>query len=378
MKKGDRNMDFELSEEQKLLKTSARDFLSQEFPPSLAKEMLEDKRGYPPELWGKIAELGWLGLVLPEKYGGSSMNFLDLAILLEEMGTAYFLGPFVPTVLTSMAIMENGSDEQKEYFLPKIISGEMVLTFAFIEPEVRYDEGGVQAKATASDSDYLITGTKSFVSNANAADYILVAARNSDKGVTLFLVDAKSPGVKINPLTIESGDKQSEVKLEGVQVPAKNILGEPNEGWPIAERIMQRAIVARCAEMVGGASRVIEMSVNYAKERQQFGRPIGSFQAIQHHCANMVIDADGMRVITYQSAWMLDEGIPCTKEISMAKAWASTVYPKIAVLGHQVHGAIAYTSDYDMYLYFMQAMAGDVYMGDADYHYTLVGREILK
>jgi alkylation response protein AidB-like acyl-CoA dehydrogenase len=277
-----------------------------------------------------------------------------------------------------MAIAENGSDEQKQRFLPPTAGGNMLLTFAVIEPDARYDESGIQTKATAGNGDYELNGVKLFASNAHVANFILVAARTSGKGVTMFIVDAKSPGVTINPLTTVSGDKLNEVKLEGVKVPANNILGKLDQGWPIAEKLMQRDIVAKCAELMGGATRVIDMSVNYAKERHQFGRPVGSFQAVQHHCVNMSIESDGLRMITYQAAWMLSEGIPCANEISMAKAWASTVYPKIALLGHQVHGAIAYTKDYDMYLYFMQAMAGDVYMGDADHHYTLIGRELLK
>ena len=371
-------MDFELSEEQKLLKTTAKDFLSKEYPSSMAKKLIDDETGYSPELWSKIADMCWLGLVLPEKYGGIGSNLLDLAVLLEEMGAAYFLSPFCPTVITGMAIMENGTDEQKEFFLPKVISGEMILTYALLEPNARYDSSGVQVKAAASNGDYIISGTKTFVGNANVADYMLVSTRTSDDGITLFLVDTRSPGVKQTPLKTISGDKQSEIKLDGVKVSSKDILGRPDQGWPIVERIMQLATAAKCAEMVGGVNRVLDMSVNYAKERHQFGRPIGSFQAVQHHCVNMAIDADGLRMITYQAAWMLGEGISCAKEIAMAKAWASTVYPKIALLGHQVHGAIAYTQDYDMYLYFLQASAGNVFMGDADLHFEKVAQEILS
>ncbi|MBI2831520.1 MAG: acyl-CoA/acyl-ACP dehydrogenase [Chloroflexi bacterium] len=372
-------MDFDLSEEQKLLKTTANDFLSKEYPSSMAKKLVNDQTGpgYYPELWSKIADMGWQGLAFPEKYGGIGSGFLDLTILLEEMGFASFLSPFASTVVSGIAILENGTEKQKEAHLPKLTGGKLFLSPALLEPKVKYDQSGVTLKATPSDTGYTLSGAKLFVPYGHLADCFLVSARTPE-GITVFLVDAKSPGVKQTPLKNVAADRQSEVKLDKVKVSNKDILGKPGEGWPIVEKLMQMLTAARCAELVGGSRKVLDLSLAYVKQRHQFGRPVGSFQAVQHHCVNMTIEADGMRMITYQAAWMLGEGIPCAKEVSMAKAWASTVYPKIAMLGHQVHGAIAYTQDYDMYLYYLQSAAGDVYMGDADTHLEKVAQEILK
>lgn len=372
-------MDFDLGEEQVMLKTSARGFLEKECPKKLAKDMMEDERGYSPELWRKMADLGWLGLAFPEDYGGVGSSFLDLVVLLEEMGRALVPGPFVPTVvLAGRPILAAGTEEQKQQFLPKIVSGDMILTLAFMEPDSSLEASGVTVKATPAGEDFIIEGTKLFVPDAHVADYLLCVTRtkdslNKEEGVTLFLVDATTNGIHTEVLKTMTGEKLCEVIFHNVAVPKRNILGELDRGWPIMKRVLDEATVAECAWMTGGARWILETTIDYAKERIQFGRPIGSFQAIQHKCANMAIEVEGATSITYYAAWAVSENDPgITLAASMAKAWCSDIYKHIAFEGVQIHGGIGFTWDHDMHLYFKRAKASEVAFGDGDYHREMV------
>jgi alkylation response protein AidB-like acyl-CoA dehydrogenase len=375
-------MDLGLSEEQEMLKKLARDFLQKECPKRLVRQLDESDQGYSSELWHKMAELGWMGLVFPEKYGGSERKFLDLTILLEEMGYNIVPGPFFSTVvLGGLTVLTAGSEEQKMEFLPKIASGEMILSLALTEPTANYDAASVKTKAIAHNGKYVIKGTKLFVFNANVADYILCVARtkqakNPENGITLFLVDAKSPGVKCTLLKTLARDKQCEVVFDNVTVSEKSIVGERDGGWPIVKDVLQKATVAKCAEMVGGAQAALDMAVNYAKERVQFGRPIGSFQAIQHYCANMAADVSGSRFVTYKAAWKVSEGLPAALDVAIAKAWASEAYGRITLSAHQIFGAIGFTMDHDIHLYYRQAKAAEIIFGDADFQRAIVAREL--
>ncbi len=375
-------MDLGFTEEQEMLRKTARDFLQTECPTTLVKEMADDEQGYTTELWGKMAELGWMGLALPEEYDGMGMSFLDLSVLLEEMGRACLPGPFFSTVvLGGFTITEAGNEEQKKDLLPKIAAGEVILAMALTEPSASYDPAAVTVQAVPDKDDYVISGTKLFVENAHIADYMVCVTRTKDgsspeDGITLFLVDGKSPGISTTVLKTIAGDKQCEVIFDNVRVPKKNILGELDKGWPVVAKMLEMAAVAKCAEMVGGAQAALDMSVAYAKERIQFGRPIGSFQAIQHHCANMVTDVDGSRFITYQAAWKVSEGLPATMEVSMAKAWVSEAYRRVTQLGHQIHGGIGFCMDHDMPLYFKEAKAAESTFGNADWHREIVAQQL--
>ncbi len=375
-------MDLGLSEEQEMLKTSARDFLQRECPKKLVKQLDESDEGYSPELWRKMAQLGWLGLLFPEGYGGSGGSFADLVVLLEEMGYNILPGPFFSTVvLGGSPILAAGNEEQKKELLPNIANGEAILTLALLEPSVRYDAAAVKATADARNGEYVINGTKLFVPDANVADFLLVVARtretaNPEGGITVFLVDAKSPGLGTTLLKTLARDKQCEVVFEDVSVPKENILGELDRGWPIVRDILQKATVAKCAEMVGGAQAALDMAVAYAKERVQFNRPIGSFQAIQHYCANMVSDVDGSRFVTYKAAWKVSEGLPATMDVAVAKAWTSGAYGRVTLLAHQIFGAIGFTMDHDLHLYYRRAKASEMMFGDGAYHRAIVAREL--
>ncbi|MCH7996442.1 MAG: acyl-CoA/acyl-ACP dehydrogenase [Chloroflexi bacterium] len=375
-------MDLGLSEEQEMLRRTARELLEKECPKALVRDMEEDEKGYSPELWQKFAEQGFLGLPFPEEYGGTGFGFLDLMVLVEEFGRALVPGPYFYTVvLSGMAISEFGTEEQKKEYLPKIADGQAIMTFAHTEPSGRWDAGGVSVTGVADGDDFVLNGVKLFIPDAHVSDYLLVTARtkesdNPEDGITVFLVDAKTSGISYEVLKTIASDKQCEVVLEDVRVPRSSVLGEVDRGWPVVDQMLRRGAVGKCAEMVGNSQQVLEMTVEYAKTRVQFGRPIGSFQAIQHHCANMATDVDGSRFITYQAAWRLSEDMPCDREVSMAKAWVSEACRRVAALGHQVHGGIGFTKEHDMQLFFRRAKQAELFFGDADYHKEKVAQAI--
>ena len=375
-------MDLALTEEQEMVRTMAHDFLTDKCPKTLVKELEEDEKGYSPQLWKEMAELGWMGLALPEKYGGGGMSFLDFAIMLEEIGRACLPGPFFSTmILGALPILDAGSEEQKDEYLPKIVSGEAIFTLALTEPSAQYDAASIAVEATADGNAYIINGTKLFVPDAHIADYILCVARTSEQakpedGITIFVVDARSRGVSCTLLKTIAGDRLCEVVFDQVEVPKGNILGGLDQGWGEVIKIMERAVVAKCCEMSGGIQQVLEMTVDYAKERKQFGRPIGSFQIIQHYCANMAIDVDGSKFSTYQAAWMLSEGLPCRKEVATAKAWVGDSCRKAINMAHQIHGAIGVTMDHDLQFYTRRLKAAESTFGDADFYREVVAQEM--
>ena len=375
-------MNLDLTEEQEMLRTSARDFLTKECPKALVRKLEEDEKGFSPELWSKMAELGWVGLVLPEEYNGMGMGFMDLIILLQEMGRNILPGPFFSTViLGSLPILSAGTEEQKREYLPKIANGKIILTMAITEPSARYDAAGIETKATAQGDSFVISGTKLFVENAHIADYIICATRTKksrkpEDGITLFLVDARSTGVKCEVVPTIGADKLCEVVFDNVAVPKKNMLGQLHKGWPIVARAMEQAAIAKCAEMVGGCEASMDMTLAYVKERVQYGRPIGGFQVIQHYCANMWSNVETSRNILYMAAWKVAEGLPATKDVAVAKAWINEAYKFVTERAMQCHGAIGTTRDHDIGLYYRRAKAGELAFGDTDFQKELVARSI--
>ena len=372
-------MKLALTEEQEMLRKTARDFLTDKCSKKLVKQMEESDTGYSGELWQDMAELGWIGLAFPGKYGGGDMSFLDLAVLLEEMGRACLPGPFFSTVvLGGMSILGIGSEEQKQEYLPSLIRGQKIFTLALTEPgHHNYDASSITAKAARDDDNYIISGTKLFVPDAHIADYLLCVARAKPKGgITIFLVDAKGPGMKCTVLKTMAGDKLCEVVFDQVPVPRANILGRLSQGWGTVQKVIERAAVGKCCELVGNIQRVLEMTVDYAKERKQFDHPIGSFQVIQHYCADMATDVDSARFSTYQAAWMLREGLPCTKEVAVAKAWAVEASERVFALAHQIHGAIGVTIEHDLHYYTRRAKAAELAFGDADFYREVLAKEM--
>jgi alkylation response protein AidB-like acyl-CoA dehydrogenase len=376
-------MNLDLTEEQEMLRTSARDFLTKECPKTMVRKLEEDEKGYSPELWYKMAELGWMGLVLPEQYNGMGMGFMDLVILLQEMGRNILPGPFFSTVVMgSLPILNAGTEEQKKEFLPRIAAGDMILTLAFIEPSARYDAAGVQTKAAAQGDSFIINGTKLFAENAHIADYIICVTRTKkgttpEDGITLFLVDAKSPGIKCEVMPTIGADKLCEVVFKNVKVPKNRMLGKLHEGWPIMAKTLEYATIAKCAEMVGGQEAALDMTLAYVKERVQYGKPIGSFQVIQHYCANMWMNVETSRDILYKAAWNVAEGLPGSdSEVAVAKGWINEAYKFVTERAVQCHGAIGTTRDHDIGLYYRRAKAGELAFGDTDFQKELVAQQL--
>ena len=376
-------MDFNLTEEQQMLRKTARDFMEKECPKSLVREMENDENGYSPELWHKMVKLGWLGLIFPEEYGGGGGNYIDLIVLLEEFGRALVPGPFLSTVVyCGLPVLDKGTEKQKQDILPKIAKGQMIMSLALSELSASHQASGIAVKAIQEKDDYIINGTKLFVPDAHVADWLLCATRTKEtereeEGITLFLVNAKSPGINCTPSKDIASDTQCEVVFNSVRVPKDNILGRPDHGWEIVKKVTEQAAIAQCALMVGGSQYVLEMTVSYAKDRVQFGRPIGSFQIIQHKCADMATDLDSTRFITYEAAWKLSESLPATMEVAMAKACASEAYGRICAHGHQIQAGVGLMKDHDMQLYFRRAKTAEAAFGDPDFHREIVAQQLL-
>ena len=367
-------MDLGLTEIQQMLKTSAQEFLARECPLTLVREMEEDSRGYTDELWRQMVSLGWTGVAFPEEYGGTGGTFADLGVLLEEMGHSLAPSPFFATVvLGGMTVLDVGSDAQKEDVLSRICAGTMTMTMAIPEESASYEAWGIETSARKHGGNYEITGTKLFVPDAHAAHTIIVAARTSSdrdpaKGITLFMVPSNSEGMSITPMKSIGHERVFEVSLDKVSVSEDAIIGKAGEGWPIVERTVMRATAAQCVLMLGGAQAVLDMTVEYAKGRTQFGRPIGTFQAVQHHCARMATDVEGSKNIAYQAVWRLAEGLPAQKEVAMAKAWIGPAYRRVCGTAHQCHGAIGFTKEHDLQLYTRRAKVHELTYGDANFH----------
>lgn len=372
-------MDLRLSEEQELIKTSAREILEAECPLDHVREMAADATGYSVELWKKMAELGWMGVAIPEEHGGLGNGFLDLCLLIEEMGRARLPSPFVPTVvLAAQPILRFGSDEQKARYLPAIAEGRLVLSYAALEPEAAWDPNGIRTTVTAEGDELVLRGTKLYVPYAGAADELLVVAREEAAGdgrLTVLLVET-GDGVACEPVETVGQDHLQRVTFENVRVGRDRVLGAAGDGAAVVEAVERWGSAARCAEMVGGAERVLEMTLEHARSREQFGRPIGSFQAVQHHCADMAIDVLGSRYITYEAIWTLDEGLEADDIVSMAKAWTGEAYRRVCELGHQIHGAIGYTLEEDLHPFLRHAVASDLAFGDADHHRERLARQL--
>lgn len=375
-------MDFSLNEQQEMMQTLARDFLSTEYSDKVLREMAASERGYTDELWQKMAAINLAGLAIPEEYGGVG-DFLDLTVVLEEMGRVCLISPFLATlVLGAPAIIEAGSEEQKQKFLPEIAEGKLIMTLALTEPPARYTADAVAVKAVPQNGQFVINGTKLFVPDAHVSHYLICVARtneatNPEDGMTLFMVDMNTPGISCNLLDTIAGDKQCEVSFDNVRVGGESVIGEVDKGWPIIEKVMAKAAVGRCAEMVGVAQQALNMTLDYAKERLAFGHPIGAFQSIQHRCADMLVDIDGSRFMTYQAAWRINEGLPAAREVAMAKAWVGRACRRVVASAQQIHGAIGFTEDHILPFYTKKASACEFSFGDADFHLEKIASQFI-
>jgi 3-oxocholest-4-en-26-oyl-CoA dehydrogenase beta subunit len=369
-------MELDLNQEQRILSKSARDFLRKECPKSLVRQLRDDEKGYSETLWHKIAEMGWLGVEIPEAYGGTGGDFLDLCLLLEAMGEACLPGPFLAAaVLGAGALLEAGTEDQKETFLPLLAEGKVLLTLAQIEPGGWYGTSPIKTRAEKTGDGYRLQGTKLFVDYAHVADHILCAADTAE-GLSLFMVERNSPGLSIQAFKALGYDKPCEVVFENVLLPESTRLGPSGGAGPILAILERKAAVAKCAEMLGMMRSSFEMALTHAKERRQFGRPIGAFQAVQHHLANMAVAMDSARYLTYQAAWRIARGLPTDREAAMAKAYVSGAAGLVTRLAHQILGAISFCDEHDMHLYYRKAKSAAIAFGDADYHWEKVAQHL--
>jgi alkylation response protein AidB-like acyl-CoA dehydrogenase len=374
-------MDFAFSEEQEMLRASARDFLAKQAPSSYVRRMMDAEDAWDPELWKRLADLGWTALGIPEEYGGVG-TFLDLVVVLEEAGRALLPGPYFATMgLAVPALLEAGTGPQKKAVLGRIASGEARATVALAEPAGRWDADGIALSATRSGEGWRLDGTKLFVADAAAAGFTIVAARtraSGEEGVTLFLVEGRPPGMSVTPLrTMDMTRRWYQVAFDGVSLPPDAVMGAPDRGWTPLRRALEWGEAALCAEMVGGAQHVLETSVDYAKTREQFGKPIGIYQAVSHKLADMLLEIESARSATYYAAWAVDADAPDRSlATSIAKAYVSDAYRRAAGNGIQVHGGIGFTWEHDMHLYFKRAKASEVTLGDATYHRELVAQAL--
>ncbi|MBW1774149.1 MAG: acyl-CoA/acyl-ACP dehydrogenase [Deltaproteobacteria bacterium] len=374
-------MDVNFSEEQKLIKSSAREFLKAEVPKDVVRELEESEEGYSPGLWQKIAELGWIGLNIPEEYDGMGMNFLDLVILLEEVGYNLLPGPFFSTVIAAFPIILGGREEKKKEYLPKIAEGKLRMSLALTEPTATFDPLGIEMEAVAEGDAYILNGTKLFVEYAHTSDALVAVARTGtgerpEDGLSLFIIDAKAPGVRISNIPTIGLDRQCEVQFTDVRIPNANMVGPADRGWDILKDTLHRAQVGKCAEMLGGMKAALDMTNTYVKKRMTYGKSVASYQVVQHYLADVWIDVETSKNLFYLAAWKICEGIPCGKEVAAAKAWVGKAFTRVTERCVQMHGAIGLTREHDIGLYYRNAKACDLAFGDSQYQREVIAGEM--
>lgn len=365
-------MDLSLNEQQQLFKQGVADFLARSATREAIVELEGSETGYSTEMWRTAAEIGWLGMVTPEAYGGTGGDLTDAAVVFEGLGGGPVPGPFFSSgVLAPVLILEGGTEAQKQRYLPSLAAGNAIATLALTEPEWGWGTAGVQTKAVAAaGGGYTVTGTKLFVFDAHTADHLIVAARDEAGVLVLLVVDAKAHGVSIKRM---NGFLTSEcsVKLEGVSVPADAVL----EGGEAAlDRALQRATPVLCAQMVGGAQAVYEMSVAYSRRRRQFSQPIGRFQHVQSHIVQMVNFLDGARWTTFEALWKLDAGKPNADiSVHLAKVCASEGYVQATNYAHEVHAGIGVMREYGLTQYTRASRSLYHALGDPRWHRKRLG-----
>ncbi len=377
-------MDFRFSEEQQELGAIARSFLEEASGPEQIRSAMESKLGYDPEVWTQIGtELGWACVHIPEAYGGLGLGYVDLVVLLEASGEHVLCSPFFATVaLGANTILCCGSEEQKAARLPAIAEGTQTATLAFAEASGVWDADGIETIAIPDGDTFVLNGKKAWVVDGHSADLLLVVARAPDTtgedGLSVFAVSGDADGVSRKALTtMDQTRRLAEVELSGVRVEADASLGEPGSAWPGLRRTLDLAAIALAAEQVGGAQRCLDSSVTYAGEREQFSRPIGSFQAIKHKCADMMVAVETARSALYYAACIVDDpSDDLSANASLAKAWCSEAYFKCAGDAIQIHGGVGFTWEYDQHLHFKRARASESWLGDPSFHRERIARHL--
>ncbi len=369
-------MNFAFSEEQEELRSSVRRFLEDKSPMTEVRRLMETSEGYDPAVWKQMGEqLGLQAIAIPEEYGGVGFGYVELTVIFEEMGGALLCAPYFATVaLAANALLSSGDETAKKDLLPGIASGETIATLALTEDTGRWDLDGITLAATGKGGDWKLDGHKMFVIDGHTADLILVAGRTG-KGVSLFAVESSAAGLTRTPLaTMDQTRKQARIEFSGT--PAR-LVGQEGGAGPALSRTLDLAAVALAAEQVGGAQRCLDMAVDYAKTRIQFGRPIGSFQAIKHKCADMLLEVESAKSAAYYAGWAAaedSEELPVVA--SLAKSYCSEAYFHAAAENIQIHGGIGFTWEHDAHLYFKRAKSSELLLGDPSYHRELLAQRI--
>ncbi len=370
-------MDFALSPDQQLLRNAARAFLDEHVTPAVVRALWDDPRGERDDLWKEMARLGWLGLALPEEHGGSALGLVETAVVLEELGRVVCPGPYLETAVAAQGIRRAGSPAQQARWLPAIAGGAARATIALLDAEHDWRPESTATRAEPTTGGIRLTGTKQWVPWAHVADLLLVPARGP-AGLSLFVVEPGAAGLRVAPVaTMDAGMRWSTVELDGVTVSREAELGAPGGSAALLDDLLRWGGVGAAATMLGAARRCLEMSVEYAKVREQFGQPIGSFQAIRHRCAEMLLEVENAHSATYYAAWARDaEAEDMALAASVAKAYVSDAARKVCGDAIQVHGGIGFTWEYDLHLYFKRAKTLEASWGDADYHRELIVRQL--
>lgn len=369
-------MNFAFTPEQDELRKTVRSFLDSKSAETAVREQMETENGFDPAVWKQMGEqMGLQGLHIPEEFGGSGFTYVELGIVLEEMGRSLLCAPYFSTVvLAANTLIHSGDDAAKADYLPGIAAGETIATVAFTEPNGRWDESGIELTATADGDQWMLNGVKSFVLDGHTAGIIIVAGR-TDAGVSLFVVEGDAAGLTRTALsTMDQTRKQAKLEFDGTSA---RLIGTDGAGWEVLSQVLDLVAVGLAAEQVGGAQRVLEMAVEYAKERVQFGRPIGSFQAIKHKCADMLLEVESAKSAAYYGMWCAAElNDELASVASLAKAYCSDAYFHAAAENIQIHGGIGFTWEHPAHLYFKRAKSSELLFGDPTYHRELLAQRI--
>ncbi len=367
-------MDLGFAEEEDMLRDAVAQVLQKQCSFARVREIEESASGYDEALWQQLADLGMLGTFFPEEYGGAELPFIHTAIIMEELGKLAIPSPYHSCMVQAgLMILEGGSEAQKEALLVPISEGELLVSPVLYEPSAGYGEEDVAMEAASDGDGYRLNGTKMFAPDANIANKLIVAARIAE-GVTLFLVDSQAEGVTVNKVPTVSMDNICEVVFENVA--AAEVLGEKGKGWQLVEQMMGRSAVAKAAEMVGGCKTALEMTVSYSKEREQYGRPIGGYQVLQHYMSNMLMAYETSFNYLYKVVWLIDTEQDSTAEAAALKAYVNERYKFISERAIQIFGGIGTTRECDISLFYRRAKSCEFAGGDTRYHYETIAQKI--
>jgi alkylation response protein AidB-like acyl-CoA dehydrogenase len=370
-------MDLDFSPEQELLRDTVRGVCARHAGPDVVRAMEEDPTGYPLTFWQQLGELGLIGLTLPERWGGSEMSMLDAAVVYEELGRALAPSPhFVSSVMAGGVLARAGSDEQKGAWLPKVASGESILSVAWVEPSRGFGPEGVQLRAERDGDGWRLTGVKQHVAFCGSAERLLTLAR-TDEGITLFLVDPRGEGVTLTRQRSMATDNQFRVDLDGARVGAADVVGAAGQGWAAWSDVLQDGLILLAVSAAGGAARALEMTVQYSKDRRQFDKPLGAFQALSHYMADAATTVDGATTLAWEAAWARMAGKPVTRLAPMAKLFACQTFRDVTATCQQIYGGMGFTVECDIQLYFRRAKQLQISWCDTRRLEELVAADVL-